>query len=275
LKKLPKFTVVVCVKNEENRIEKCLQQICKDPPDELLVVDGNSSDCTREIAERYATRVICSHSGSLSRDRQRGIDESKNDLICMIDADHRVNPGDIKSLYQDLIEYKLDIVQSQLKLFKKSGFWDSAEEQMWDLKHNIPGVKKMIGVAPAIFKKKVFSYVKFDDYITSTIDDTDFMYRLSKFPEIRIGIGRTVIFQDHYSNFYSYVNKFKWYGKGDGEFCRKHPVRSLSMIYHLLVRYPIVYSVTAICNKKFKAVPFCIMQGYVRFFGLLNYLIKS
>ena len=272
---MPKFTVVVCVKNEENRIEKCLQQICKDPPDELLVVDGNSSDRTREIAEGYATRVICSHSGSLSRDRQLGIEESKNDLICMIDADHRVNPGDIESLYQDLIEYRLDIVQSQLKLFKKAGFWDSAEEQMWDLNHNIPGVKNMIGVAPAIFKKKVFSYVKFDDHITATIDDTDFMYRLSKFPEIRIGIGRTVILQDHYSNFYSYVNKFKWYGKGDGEFCRKHPVRSLSMIYHLLVRYPIVYSVTAICNKKFKAVPFCIMQGYVRFFGLLNYLIKS
>ena len=268
-----KLTVVVCAKNEEARIKKCLELICVCRPDELLVVDGKSTDRTAEIASKYATRVIISDAGSLSRDRQRGIDEARNELICMIDADHRVKPGNIASLYEDLVEFDLDIVQSQLKCYENHGFWDAAEDQMWDLTHNIPGPKSMIGTAPAIFKKKVFEFVRFDDHITSTIDDTDFIYRLSKFPEIKIGIGRTAISQEHFSDFKTYINKFKWYGKGDGEFCRKHPNRALSMIFHLLIRYPFVYPIMAIQKRTFKAVPFYILQGHVRFFGMLKYMV--
>lgn len=267
------LSVVVCAKNEESRIEKCLELICVNRPDELLVVDGSSTDRTAEIAAKYATRVINSDAGSLSRDRQRGIDEASNDVVCMIDADHRVKPGDIRSLYNDLLDFDLDIVQSQLKSYENHGFWDAAEDQMWDLTHNVPGPKSMIGTAPAVYKKKVFELVRFDNHITSTIDDTDFIYRLSKFPEIKIGIGRTVISQEHFSNFSTYISKFKWYGKGDGEFCKKHPNRALSMIFHLLVRYPIVYPGRAIKQKKFKAVPFYILQGLVRFYGLMKYVI--
>ena len=266
------MSVVVCVKNEEARIEKCLELICANLPDELLVVDGSSTDRTVEIAAKYATRVINSDAGSLSRDRQRGIDEASNDVVCMIDADHRVKPGDIRSLYNDLLEFDLDIVQSQLKSYENHGFWNAAEDQMWDLTHNVPGPKAMIGTAPAVYKKKVFELVRFDDHITSTIDDTDFIYRLSKFPEIKIGIGRTVISQEHFSNFTTYISKFKWYGKGDGEFCKKHPNRALSMIFHLLVRYPLVYPGRAIQKKKFKAVPFYILHGLVRFYGLMKYI---
>lgn len=268
-----KLSVVVCAKNEESRIERCLKLICVDRPSELLVIDGNSTDRTSEIAAKYATRVINSDAGSLSRDRQRGVDEAVHDVVCMIDADHRVKPGDIKSLYDDLFCFDLDIVQSQLKSYENHGFWDAAEDQMWDITHNIPGPKAMIGTAPAVYKKKVFGLVRFDDHITSTIDDTDFIYRLSKFPEIKVGIGRTIISQEHYSDFKTYINKFRWYGKGDGEFCRKHPSRALSMVFHLLIRYPFIYPIKAIQKNKIKAVPFYILQGYVRFSGLLKYML--
>lgn len=268
-------SVVVCVKNEEARIEDCLRSVVLNNPREIIVVDGGSTDRTVEIAKRYATRVICSKARSLSRDRQIGIDEVRNEYVAMIDADHRLKKGDLDSLYRDLIDLKLDIVQSQVKSFENHGFWDSAEEEAWDLTHNIPGPKSMIGTAPAIYKKRVFDRIKFDDHTTSTIDDTDFIYRLSKCPGVKIGVGRTVIRQEHFSDFETYVMKFKWYGKGDGEFCKKHPTRALSMFYHLIVRYPFLYSARAIRRKKFKAVPFFVVQGYMRFYGLMKYLLTS
>ncbi len=133
----------------------------------------------------------------------------------------------------------------------------------------------MISTAPSIYNKRVFDFVRFDDHITTTMDDTDFMYRLSKFPQIRIGVGPTKIRQYHFSDFRTYVKKFQWYGKGDGQFCRKHPERAPSMIFHLLIRYPFVYSWRAIRAGKFYAIPFFVMQGLLRFVGLVRYFLHA
>lgn len=269
-----KISVIVCAKNEASRIETCLKTIHENNPDELIVVDGNSSDNTVEIAKKYATRVIVSESGSLSKDRQRGIDEAKNDFVALFDADHRLQKNDVHSLYEDLIHFDFDIVQSQVRSYKNLGFWDAAEDQAWSIVHNNPGRRDMIGTAPAIYKKKVFEYEKFDDHITKTIDDTDFIHRLSKHPEIKFGIGNTMVAQEHFSDFSVYVKKFLWYGKGDGEFCRKFPHRTFSMVFHLLIRYPILHSMKGLARFKIKSIPFFWLQGLVRLYSLLRYFLK-
>ncbi|MES2975041.1 MAG: glycosyltransferase family 2 protein [Pseudomonadota bacterium] len=272
----PSISVVVSVRNEEKRLAECLQTVLANCPDEVIVVDGGSTDATVAIARSFSgVTVIESPNSNLTRDRQKGIDAARNDLIAMIDADHRLEPDDIASLYKDLIEFQLDIVQSGLVSHASHGFWDSAEEASWELTHNNPpGARSMIGTAPAIYRKKVFDHARFDDHITATIDDTDFIYRLSRFPELRFGVGRTKVRQHHFADFRTYVKKFQWYGKGDGEFCRKHPGRAPSMIFHLLVRYPVFYSWRALRSGNFRAIPFFMLQGLLRFTGLVRYFLK-
>jgi len=268
-----KISVVVCTLNEEKRLEHCLQTVLMNNPDEVIVVDGGSKDTTLEIARRYNCRVISNDTGkksSLTRDRQIGINAARNEYIAMIDADHRLSVGDLDSLMADLKKYDFDIVQSQLESFENINYWNRAEEQMWQLTHNIPGPYKYIGVAPALYKKSVFSHVAFDDHITSTIEDTDFMYQLSLFDHLKFGVGHTKIKQLHFGSFKSYFKKFFWYGKGDGEFCYKRPSRMHSMLFHLLVRYPIFYPIKAALKGKFLVVPYYMIQGWVRFFGLVN-----
>ena len=191
----------------------------------------------------------------------------------MIDSDHRLEKGDIQSLLDDMHKFNLDIVQSQLISYKNLNFWNRAEEQAWDITHNIPGPKKMIGVAPAIFKKELFERIRFDDTITKTIDDTDFMYRLSKIPEFTFGIGETKVKQLHFGSFRNYTKKFLWYGYGDGEFCFKHPNRAFSMFFHLLVRYQIIYSCRALLRGRIGAIPYFLLQGNVRFYGMIKKLL--
>ena len=106
-------------------------------------------------------------------------------------------------------EFNFDIVQSGLVSYKNQEFWDAAEEASWAMVHNIPGRWNMVGTAPAIYNKRVFSFARFDDHITSTIDDTDFAYRLSKFPDFRFGVGHTNIQQYHFADFSTYVKKFQ------------------------------------------------------------------
>jgi len=271
-----KLSVVVCVRNEENRLRECLETIYQNDPDEVILVDGDSTDGTLAVAREFPDiKIIQSNNSSLTRDRQKGIDAAKNELVAMVDADHRLRIGDLESLLRDMQEFNFDIVQSGLVSHMNHGFWDSAEEASWELTQNIPGRRNMVGTAPAIYNKRVFNYARFDDHITATIDDTDFAYRLSKFPELRFGVGRTKIRQYHFADFRTYVKKFQWYGKGDGEFCRKHPERIPSMLFHLLIRYPFLHSWKAIRRGYFRAVPFFILQGLLRFTGLTRYFLKA
>jgi glycosyltransferase involved in cell wall biosynthesis len=270
-----KYSVVVCVRNEESRLRDCLRSIYNNSPDEVILVDGDSTDDTLKIAREFPDiKILESKKSSLTLDRQKGIDAAKNQFIAMIDADHRLQFGDLESLLREMISLDFDIIQGTLVSFKNHGFWDEAEELTWKLTQSIPGQKSMIGTAPSFYNKRVFDFVRFDSRITKTIDDTDFFYRLSKIPKIRVGLGSTKIRQYHFSSLGTYIKKFQWYGKGDGEFCRKHPERMPSIFYHLIVRYPIIYSYGALRAKYYKAIPFCILQGVMRFVGMIRYFLR-
>ena len=116
--------------------------------------------------------------------------------------------------------------------------------------------------------------MRFDGYITEKMDDTDFVYRLSLNPRFRYGVGDTKISQLHAPELGTYLRKFRWYGYGDGEFVRKHPERIHAILFHQLVRYPLIHPVTAILSGRGRAVPFFVLQGLTRFAGLVWYFAK-
>ncbi len=149
-----KVSVIVCAKNEEKRIKNCLKSLRQNKVDEIILVDGSSADRTVEISKKYINKLIISKKKSLTADRQLGINAAKNNLIAMIDADHILHNNSIEKLLFDLNSYKFDIVQSQLISKRKNNFFNLAEQEVWDLTHNIPGARKMIGTAPCIYKKK-------------------------------------------------------------------------------------------------------------------------
>lgn len=267
-KNTEKVSVVVCAKNEEKRIKNCLESIKKNKIDEIILIDGNSKDKTIQIAKKYTKKIFISKKKSLTYDRQLGIDKAKNKLVAMIDADHILKKDDIKNLCSDLYRFNFDIVQSQLVSSKNNNFLNSAEQEYWDITHNYSGKRKMIGTAPAIYKKKIFKYIRFDSRITKKMDDTDFSYRLQKLKKFNYGIGETKIRQHHHNNLKDYFLKFFWYGRGDAEFVIKYPQKIFSILFHQLIRYPLIYSIRAIFRNKMKSVFFTISMGVIRFFSM-------
>ena len=109
------LSVVICVRNEEKRLRECLETVYANNPDEVILVDGHSTDNTVAIAREFQDIVIVeSFNSSLTRDRQKGLDTAKNQLVAMVDADHRLRPGDLASLLADMQKFQFDIVQSGL-----------------------------------------------------------------------------------------------------------------------------------------------------------------
>jgi glycosyltransferase involved in cell wall biosynthesis len=85
------ISVVVPTYNEEQNIEGCLRSLADQtvPRDtyEIIVVDGNSKDKTRELAEPLADRVFIQTSKRVGGARNDGAMAAKGDIIATTDAD--------------------------------------------------------------------------------------------------------------------------------------------------------------------------------------------
>ena len=105
-------TVVVCAKNEATRIGACLDSLASQDVAGVVVVDGASTDNTARVALSRRAQVVISDAGNLSLDRQVGADMVTTDLVAFVDADHRLPPGTIAGLVEDLVRFDLDGVQA-------------------------------------------------------------------------------------------------------------------------------------------------------------------
>lgn len=91
----PKVSVVVPVYNEEKHISRCLDSLLSQdfPPQllEIIVIDGLSTDKTREIIKKYQKdykmiRLIENAKGIQSCALNKGIREAKGEIIIRVDA---------------------------------------------------------------------------------------------------------------------------------------------------------------------------------------------
>ena len=84
------LSVVLATFNEENNLSDCLDSV-KNLADEIVVVDGSSTDKTVEIAKQHEANVkITTNKPIFHVNKQIAIDMAIKDWILQLDADERV-----------------------------------------------------------------------------------------------------------------------------------------------------------------------------------------
>ena len=117
--KSPPVSLIIPIKNEESCISKCLSEISNQtyPSDktELLVVDGMSTDSTRERICRFGAenecldfRIIDNPKGQRASALNAGIREAKGDIILRIDARTIIPPDYVEKCVEALEESGAD-----------------------------------------------------------------------------------------------------------------------------------------------------------------------
>ncbi len=87
-----KISVAIATYNEEQNIGRCLKSVA-DWVSEIVVVDGGSTDKTREIARQYKARVIKTDNPPIFHiNKNKAIDACRGDWILQLDADEVVTP---------------------------------------------------------------------------------------------------------------------------------------------------------------------------------------
>lgn len=96
-----KLTIVIPVLNEEAYIADCLDSVAaqSDMPDEVVIVDNNSTDSTVKIASRYPFAIIIEEKQQHQSFAQKtGFDHASGDILGRIDADSILPPDWVKNV---------------------------------------------------------------------------------------------------------------------------------------------------------------------------------
>lgn len=105
----PKISVIIPARNEALNIGEVITGV-QPFVDEVLVVDGHSTDDTRTVAENLGARVLLDNRKGKGDGIRLGIQQATGDILVCIDADGSHEPKDIPKLVQPIIEGKAEMV---------------------------------------------------------------------------------------------------------------------------------------------------------------------
>lgn len=106
-----KISATIITFNEESNIKAACESVAW--ADEIVVVDSNSTDATRTIAEACGARVIVNAWPGFGAQKQFAVEQAKHDWIFSLDADERLS---------DELRHALEILKTHPQAESSDGF---------------------------------------------------------------------------------------------------------------------------------------------------------
>lgn len=103
------ISLIIPARNEEKNICEVIERslpFC----DELVVVDGHSTDRTRELAENYGLRVVLDNKKGKGDAIRVGAEAATHNIVVFMDADCSHDPADIPHLTEPIKKGEADLV---------------------------------------------------------------------------------------------------------------------------------------------------------------------
>jgi glycosyltransferase involved in cell wall biosynthesis len=132
-----KISVAVITFNEEKNIERCLASV-RNIADEMLVLDSNSTDRTREIAEKMGARVLVNDFAGHIEQKNQAISLARFPHILSLDADEELDPELQKSILSVKENFSMDgYFMNRLTNYcgqwiYHSGWYPDKKLRLWD-----------------------------------------------------------------------------------------------------------------------------------------------
>jgi glycosyltransferase involved in cell wall biosynthesis len=101
-------TIVIPTKNEEGLIGEIVDAVR--PYGDVLVVDGHSTDATREVATRHGARVVLDAGKGKGQAIRQSLTQTDSDIVVFIDADGSHDTRDIPPLIAPIARGEADLV---------------------------------------------------------------------------------------------------------------------------------------------------------------------
>jgi glycosyltransferase involved in cell wall biosynthesis len=219
------ISVVVPVRNAEAMLEECLLSIEAQEPREIIVVDGNSSDGTLEIARRHGATILSDAGRGLPAARMLGAQAASGRYVALVDADVVLGPGSLARLREELVEGGFDAIQAGLESVSGPGYWGQALAHH----HRSGRSKHWFGLVATVLERETLLSFGFDPRFLSG-EDIELRWRLRGAGAKAVVSERTVV-EHRFGDTFA-VAKGQWLadGEGFGRMIRKHGVRGIPLL---------------------------------------------
>ncbi len=182
-----KVSVVIPAYNEEQRLPETLERITKALsvvalPSEITVVDNDSQDGTKRVAESFGAKVIPEKEHNIARVRNTGARNSTGDVLIFIDAD---------TLVPETLFQKIATVMGDEKCFGGAVAVEYEDFQRKWMKIYLAGWKfwgeffNMAQGAAQFCRTSVFEELRGYDQTIFMGEDIEFYWRLAKYAKRR------------------------------------------------------------------------------------------
>jgi (heptosyl)LPS beta-1,4-glucosyltransferase len=121
-KYMPQLSAYIMAQNEEGRIRNTLESI-KDVVDEIVVIDGGSTDRTVDICKEYTDKVYTHPFEGYAKQRKYALTKVSGDWVLAIDADETLSK-DLHDAIPKLILYsEVNAYEFSRRNYVKPGVW--------------------------------------------------------------------------------------------------------------------------------------------------------
>lgn len=205
-REFPFVSVVIPVLNGQGTIGRCLSSLARStyPSErcEVVIVDNGSTDGTAEIARRHPVRLLQEPERGPARARNRGIAESRGDVVVFTDADCMASTGWIDEIVKPFRDSEVGAVAGEILPFPPQ---TPAERYAARIRHLSP--ERYLGrpifpfavTANLAFRRDVFNRIGlFDPSCPRGGESTDFCTRFFRGTGLRLELARrAVVFHRH------------------------------------------------------------------------------
>jgi len=219
-------TVVVPVRDGVGFVEDCLDSVLASRPDEVIVVDGGSSDGTVDAVRRRGLRVVTHEGSGPAAARMVGATLARNDVVVLLDVDVVLPGGALERWYDEFRARDLAGLQADLapeSLGRRYWGRSLAEHQ------RISRARRWFTLCATMLRRDVLLDHGIDDSFASG-EDIEFRHRLQR-GGLPVAVSREVQVRHRFRDGYPDA-RHQWDDDGAGLALtiRKNGLRDLPLL---------------------------------------------
>ena len=217
----PLISIVITVRNEERTVSTLLDSLLvQEAPFEVILVDSESRDATRTIAERYATRqprlvTVLEHPGSRGMGRNAGARAAHGEFVAFIDGDCFADSNWLRELRNGLAG--ASVVAGRTVLVGKPRYGPLERVELFQSGYDVTYPSCNLA-----YRRELFERLGGFDVRFITAEDIDLNLRaVHEGAAIRF-VPSAVVFHHMRTTFVRFLYQAFWNGYGRKQLTEKH-----------------------------------------------------
>lgn len=259
--------------NDQDVVGDSLSSALKVGFHELILVDGGSSDGTRQIANHYGATLLEASGGILAQAR-KGIEAVRTRWVLLAELDHLFDYQAISTAREELLSRDLDILTLSKRQASQNSFWDRGlnfyYEHLSEARGGAGRLPNGVSLASADCAKSIISEMTIG---TDFSYDKEFLEATRRLG-LRFGVSRIESQEIRQNSSRRFILSAKAAGGADSTYWRKYAVtwpfaRKIRSLLHPAWRFYFELPRAAFSPKKRRKTQLLL---YSTLFGTLRYV---